>query len=253
MIPSILYNAEAFPSYTSKEIEELEKIQHKILTGILEVPISTPYCVLLMETGWWTMEARLAYRKLLLYQNILKSDDKRVVKKILEVQENNQRQTTWLSNVKKLMKKYSITLKPKESLKSSWKKHIKEKITQRSEEEIRELCKGKKKGRTVKNDKYERKKYLGTVSLNEAKKIIRARTHMNKLPGNYRGKTEGICQLCEKEKGDTEHYFSCKRVSYLTQLWEVKKDDLKSTDIQKLKAIGSFMEKVEIMLEPLNQ
>ena len=71
VIPSVLYNAEAFPTYKDSEIKDLEQLQLSILVGILEVPSSTPYYPLLLETGWWTMRARLSYRKLMLYHNIL--------------------------------------------------------------------------------------------------------------------------------------------------------------------------------------
>ena len=65
ILPSILYNAEAFPNFTNKEIEELERVQYTMLRQFLEVPSATPNYGLLMETGWWTMEARLDYRKLM--------------------------------------------------------------------------------------------------------------------------------------------------------------------------------------------
>ena len=74
IIGSNLYNAEGFHEHTDGEILELERMQHKILTGVLEVPISTPYYPLLLECGWWTMAGRLAYKKLMLYHNIVTSD-----------------------------------------------------------------------------------------------------------------------------------------------------------------------------------
>ena len=69
IIPSILHNAEAFPTYTENEVKQLDSVQHSILTGVLNLPMSTPYNALLMEVGWWTMRARLGYRKLMLYHN----------------------------------------------------------------------------------------------------------------------------------------------------------------------------------------
>ena len=93
IIPSILANAEGFPTYKDREIKELESVQLNILTSILELPRSTPYCALLMEVGWWTMKARLEYRKLMLYHNIMKSDERRVTKQLLKVQENEIRKT----------------------------------------------------------------------------------------------------------------------------------------------------------------
>ena len=184
VIPSLLYNAEAYPNYKEKEIQELETMQLEILTGILEVPSSTPYCALLMETGWWTMRARLAYKKLMLYHNIVHSDGKRVIKKILEVQEKEERETTWYSSIMRAKNTYGIEVDVKEALKSTWKKHVKKKIAEKVEKDIRELCSRKKKARTVVQDTYEKKDYLGKVTLKEAKKIMKARLHMSKIPCN---------------------------------------------------------------------
>ena len=62
VIPSLLYNAVAFHKITDKEMDELEKLQKKVLTGILELPSSTPYIPLLIETGFWPMKDRIAYK-----------------------------------------------------------------------------------------------------------------------------------------------------------------------------------------------
>ena len=94
IIKSILYNAEGFPSHTDAEIKELESAQLNILTSLLELPRSTPYCALLMEVGWWTMKARIKYAKLMLYHNIKRSNDRRVIKQLVTAQENEVRGTT---------------------------------------------------------------------------------------------------------------------------------------------------------------
>ena len=66
---------------------------------------------------------------------------------------------------------------------------MKDKITRKVGEEIREKCINSTKARVVKNDNYEKKDYLvGKVSLNETKKILMTRMNMKKIPGNYRGK-----------------------------------------------------------------
>ena len=180
VVHSILYNAEAYHIYKEAEIKELEKIQHSILVGILELPGSTPYFGLLMETGWWTMRGRLAYKKLMLYQNIATSDDKRVVKKMINAQKEMKRSTTWYSSIQQEIQRYGIELNAEESLKSSWKKHMKTKIGERMEVEIREECSKLRKTRTVTNNKYEKKQYLSNMDLNNIKKVIKTRLHMSK-------------------------------------------------------------------------
>jgi hypothetical protein len=125
IIPSILNNAEGFPAQKDAEIKELESVQLDILTNILELPKSTPYCALLMEVGWWTMKARIAYKKLMLYHNIMRSEEKRTTRKLVITQENENRKTTWLASIKYEMKKYNITLNVMETLKSIWKREVK--------------------------------------------------------------------------------------------------------------------------------
>ena len=71
IMPDFLYNAEGFATFTLKELEDMEKLQGNMLRQLLEVPKTTPYYGILMETGWLTIEAQLDYRKLMLYHNII--------------------------------------------------------------------------------------------------------------------------------------------------------------------------------------
>ena len=251
IIRSILHDVEAFPSYTEGEIIELERIQHSILFGILELPSSTPYYGLLLETGWWTMRGRLTYHKLMLYHNIVTSDNRRVVKYMIRLQMDMKRQTTWFSSIRRAICEFGIELKAEETLKSTWKKHVKVKIGERMARDVREGCFKLKKTRTIKNNKYEMKEYLTNMDLYSIKKILRMRLHMSKLPGNYRGGGEGTCPLCGIEKGSTEHYFQCPSVCQLVDVWGVRSCDLESLDVQTMKTVSKFVEKVEFMLEPM--
>ena len=158
------------------------------------------------------MRARLSYKKLMLYHNIIRSDERRPVKRILEVQEKEGRERTWHDSIMKEMDQFTITLDPKQTLKSTWKKEVKERITRKMGEEIREKCKNSKKARIVQHDLYQRKDYLnGKASLKETQNILRTRMNMIKIPGNYKGRGDGWCPLCEETEGSTEHYFECSK------------------------------------------
>ena len=148
--------------------------------------------------------------------------------------------------------KYNIEINAADTIKSTWKSHVKAKIQEKMESEIREACSQMKKTRSVKNDKYIKKEYLGCMELQTVKKVIKARLHMSKLPGNYKAGGEGKCLLCNIAKGSTEHYFQCPGASQLARVWEVQERDLKSQDIDKMKAVANFLEKVECMLEPMS-
>ena len=252
VISSIVYNAEAFPEHKETEILELEQKQHKLLSGISELPITLPYYPLLLETGWWTMRGRLAYKKLMLYHNIVTSDERRVMKKVLEIQRTWKRSTTWFASIMREIETYEIELDARKSLKSSWKKDVKEKINVKMEEDIIERCKNMSKARTILNDTYSRKEYLNVVSLHDSKKILKTRLYMNRIPGNYRGKGEGICQLCKEKKGNVEHYFRCKDTRQLVEAWDVKEEDLGSLQKERMLRVANFVAKVEVLLEPIN-
>ena len=198
VIPGILYNAEAFPSYKDSELKELEQIQHTILVGILEMPKTTPYYPLLLETGWWTMSARLGYKKLMLYHKIVNSDERRVMKKMLDVQKKELRTTTWYSNILKEVARYGINQDPTTVSKSKWKKHVKAKINDEVEQDVKKRCRDMKKARVVKDDDYKKKEYLTKCTVKETKGILKTRLMMNRIPANFKGKTEGNCPLCEE-------------------------------------------------------
>ena len=251
IISSILFNVEAFSILREVEMKELESLQLSILTNILEIPRTTPYYALLMEVGWWPMAGRIAYKKLMLYHNIMRSSKRRVLRKLLVAQEKQNRETTWLANVRKEIQRYKITLDVKITKKSAWKRHVKQHISEEMEKEIRLKCKESKKARTVRKDKYERKSYLnGEVDLEMGKKILRTRLNMSRLPGNYKGKSMGTCPLCTEEAGNIEHYFQCESTTRLSKVWEVTVDELGSHDVLKMKDVARFVEKVEILLNP---
>ena len=149
------------------------------------------------------------------------------------------------------MNTYGIELKASETLKSSWKKHVKQKIKEKMEREIRDRCLKMSKGRTVKNDKYEKKKYFSMMNMTEMKQVIRVRMHMSKLPGNYKEGGDGMCPLCNEEKGSTEHYFECTNTKRLAGEWGAKKEHLVSQEPNVMKRVANFIEKVEIMLQPM--
>ena len=160
VMPNLLYNAEIIPKYSSNEIKELERIQHSVLTQLLNIPRSTPNVGVLMETGMWTMQARLDYKKLMLYHNIKNSENERVIKQIVDIQEEETRSTTWVASVREIMKKYGIELEVKSCLKSKLKKEVKKIIQKNVEDELKTLSKGMEKMRTVADEKLQMEEYL---------------------------------------------------------------------------------------------
>ena len=74
---------------------------------------------------------------------------------------------------------------------------------------------------------------------------------MNVIPGNYKANTDGECLFCNGAKGSTEHYFVCPETRYLADIFEVDAQDILSNEIDKMKSVANFMEKVEVLMAPL--
>ena len=83
-------------------MNEIEKIQGKSLKQIFNLPISISYIGLIMETGIWPANQRIQYKTMMLYYNIMKSDLKRVARKILAEQAKSNHKNTIISKVKQI-------------------------------------------------------------------------------------------------------------------------------------------------------
>ena len=70
----------------------------------------------------------------------------------------------------------------------------------------------KTKTRTIKDDKWERKKYIEQCKGDIVKDIIKIRLHMWDLKKNYKKEEEQpLCPLCEIEEDTTENVLRCGR------------------------------------------
>ena len=72
------------------------------MKDIMDLPHSTPYEAILLEFGMPTMKSRVEYRKLMLYHNIVNSDERRIMKKVIEEQRKMDREGTWSDGIKKI-------------------------------------------------------------------------------------------------------------------------------------------------------
>ena len=88
-VPTLFTSIETWSRVSQKEMEQLEKIQKDMLTSLLELPPGTPYKGILAETGIWPIEQLFEYRRITTLKNIIDSDDKRLIKEIIEDQIRN--------------------------------------------------------------------------------------------------------------------------------------------------------------------
>ena len=72
-------------------MNEIKKIQGGVTKSIFNLPISTSYIGLIMETGTWPVNQIIQYSTMMLYFNIMNSDHKEQQEKY---QQNRQKATT---------------------------------------------------------------------------------------------------------------------------------------------------------------
>ena len=108
--PMITYNTETWTNITTKDINELEKIQKTILIKLYKLPKTTPYYGILSEVGMWTVEIQIQYKKLLLLHTLLNSDDERIAKKVLLEQMKQDIPKSWYPEVKRIAEENEIDL-----------------------------------------------------------------------------------------------------------------------------------------------
>ena len=235
--PTILYNLECWTKIGVKEIEEIEKIQGRILKTILKLPVTTPYLGLLKETGVWPAKQKIWYQRLMLYQNLITSDEERLGRIIIEDQELRDTEMNWLNETKKIAREIKIEIElAKESSKEVWKKYIKSKIEEEIENVIRKKEWNMKKMRHQEGQKFERKGYLLKMGIKEASRTIKRRLEMIDIGNNF-GKGRKCNECGEKE--DSEHLIVCQNAG---ARWSIDSNSLRETEnVVTIRKVNDFL------------
>ena len=230
IIPSLLYGIEAWNKQSKRELQELEKQQAKALCSIMELPRSTPYMGLLNELGIWKIEHRLNYRRIMLVQNILKSDDRRLCKRLLKEQEKeDEDDDTLYATTKKALEKYGIDIRLIENMtKSELKRRVKSRIEEEMEESIQKAAENMTKMRFMRGEKFERKAYVKDMGGHDSLQVLKTRLNMQPVFKNYKGDITMTrhCPYCMLHEDDTEHLVECDTLGNTM----LRGDNMKNTD-----------------------
>eukprot|EP00794_Sanderia_malayensis_P015001 gene15001-16550_t len=173
VVPMITYNLECWTNIEGKHLKRLEQIQGGILKRILKLPSSTPYWALLKELGIWTLKRKVDYQRLMLFQNLMKSDESRLGRQIVEEQMKC-RGRNWFNYTKQIAEEIGIELERVFELsKEQWKREVKNKVQESLEKEAKEKELEFKKMRHQREQKFERKRYLKEMGIKEASDVER--------------------------------------------------------------------------------
>ena len=210
--PSLLYNLEGWNKVSKSEVKKLESIQHNTLCSLLEIPKSTPQIGLLNELGIWTIEERLKYRKIMLYHNLIHSDNRRLCKRVVIDQEEIDDTDTFYATVREMTHSLNIDIDNiKNMSKTELKSSVKKEVVRRMTNKLRQTKKTKKLRFMKTSNLFEKKKYVTDMAGASAIQVLKTRLNMLPVYGNYKHdlSRQRLCVLCEKEDDTTEHLLSC--------------------------------------------
>ena len=189
IVPTITYNLECW-KLNNKNKAELERLQARALKLLLGLPDSTPYWGIIKETGIWTVEMVITYHRLMLFHNLITSDDSRLGKVVIKSQGGNN-EWGWFAETMKVATELGLErgiVQNEEDMrkieKSKWKKNIKWLIKEKLEKTSSEKEKNMRKLRHQCDQKYIRKEYLKEMSVTEAGNTIRRRLIHANPPAN---------------------------------------------------------------------
>ena len=225
LLATIVYGIPAWGSISDKEIDSIEKIHGKYLKKLLQLPVSTPYAPIIMETGLWTLKERYKYLVMMVFHEIMNSDKDRKSREIIVHQIQNRKiSNTIYGRVVEIGKETKIDVSQVMVKKSKWKKLCKERIIYLMSQRLKREMADKTKSRFVSKNQWERKKYFSEVDGRVAMDILKIRLNMWNLKKNYPKDLNDLkCPRCKIEEDTTEHVLSCYSQLKTDALYETDK------------------------------
>ena len=216
-INGILFNSEAWHNICDKDIIPLEKVDEALLRGLLSAHSKTPLEALYLESGCIPMRFIIKSRRLMYLQNIIKKDEKEMIKKIYETQKGNPSPGDFSEIIKEDSKSINLNLTENEISKLSKQKFkaiVKDKVRNTAFEYLKTLKKEHSKMKNLIYEKLELQPYLIEPIFNEESRnlLLRLRTRtVNGIKADFKGiYRELLCPLGCDEKDTLENILSCK-------------------------------------------
>jgi len=235
VVPTLTHNLECWTNIEERYFQRLEKLQGGILKIILRLPTTTPYWGIIKEVGIWPIKQKIQYHRLMLYENMMKSDDERLGKIVIQGQKKLERKDNWYHRTEELARKVGIDIDQAEEMTTEgWKKIVKKKLKERIEIEWEEKQEGKRKTRHQIGQRVETKEYIKEMGVSEASGTIRRRLEMMDIGNNF-GKGR-ICECGEKET--TEPLLKCLGCNTDNMVTELVRE---TNDINKIRKVNNFI------------
>ena len=194
-LSSVLVNSEAWYDVTESDIEVLEQADENLLRKILEAPITTPKCMLYLETGCKPVRYIVMTRRLLFFHYILNEEENSLISRFYRSQANNPYQGDWCTTVMTNLEELEIMIdvkQIKECSKNQFKTLVDKSITRAALAYLNQEKETKSKVLHI-----EYKKLKMENILNQTNTVL-IRSRMLEVGENYkRNKKKSECPLCK--------------------------------------------------------
>ena len=221
-INSVLLNSEAWYNLSSKNIDDLEKLDHILLRKILEVGQSVPTVFLHLELGTIPLRFVIKIRRILFFHYILKEKESSLLYQFLNAQMEEPLRGDWWSTVRSDLEDLMLDLSVHEikiMSRDKFKTLINTTVKSRAFAWLLNKQSQSKKVKDISYSKLEIQSYLEQPSMttNQAKFLFAARGKMLFLRANYPYiEDDKFCPLCstgvEKVLDSQEHLLYCDKL-----------------------------------------
>ena len=178
VLPMMLYNSECWQEISPETIQELENLQKKFYKCLFAVGSGCPTPALYLETGGMLMEYRILKKKLLFLHHLATLPDDALAREVYDVQRKLALPGLF-QECQEFLVKFGIT-KPEKFTKNQWKSLVKNKIAEMNKNDILEQLKPLKKMKheDYANQKFERKSYMSSLNIAEARMRFKLNAQM---------------------------------------------------------------------------
>ena len=138
-IPTVIFNSESWDNLSNQDLAQLQVIQLRFLKRILQVPKSTPNCLVFMELGVVPIKYEIKSRQLNFLHQILTLERDDPVRRCFGEQERFPYEKNWVSEVRESLKVLQLQQSDDEIAemsKEEWKRTVKNKIREKALEEL---------------------------------------------------------------------------------------------------------------------
>ena len=211
ILPKLLTNAESWSKITTANIMELEGIQNRAIKRLLRLPQGTPSQALLNELGMWNINTIIIKKKLTYLHKVLNYPKENLTRQVL-INQMNQPGGTWWSSVKETAQEIDINIdqdKLQNTSKYSWRKEIKEKLTQYQKSLFENWKTSSKKCNNLQASS-SIQKYITYLNKEQAITILKERLKMTNVKAYYKNMyNDKNCRICQEKEENTQHLLEC--------------------------------------------